>query len=222
MKIENIKKISDNSAIIKQVYSDRVLIRTNNIIYSNKYNSFILLLSNTSCLCINNIEKIKCREPKLNTDFECYLVEIYPRDFEEIKTYDNNFEKFYIDEKDEIKSYNDLVKLAQEQENLHLITKFITQNLYKIENFFKNINNTMKISYDCEDLIEELEADINEFGNIDMYAFFKEIEGYTFLVDYDFIEDKMPLTTKELENCIAQIMKAKDILKILIEQNSII
>lgn len=80
----------------------------------------------------------------------------------------------------------------------------------------------MKISYECSDLIEELKQDIKEFGDIDMYAFFRNINGNTFLVDYDFIEDEMPLTSEELKDEIAQIMKASEILKILEEQNKII
>ena len=52
--------------------------------------------------------------------------------------------------------------------------------------------------------------------------FFKEINGNTFLVNYDFIEDEMPLTSEELKDEIAQIMKASEILKILEEQNKII
>lgn len=80
----------------------------------------------------------------------------------------------------------------------------------------------MKISYECSELIEELKQDISEFGDIDMYAFFKEINGNTFLVNYDFIEDEMPLTSEELKDEIAQIMKASEILKILEEQNKII
>ncbi len=32
----------------------------------------------------------------------------------------------------------------------------------------------MKISYECSDLIEELQNDIVEFGDIDMYAFLKK------------------------------------------------
>lgn len=79
----------------------------------------------------------------------------------------------------------------------------------------------MKISYDCEDLIKELEEDIEEFGNIDMYAFFDKIDGHTFITNYDFIEDEIQLTSKEIDDSIVQIMKAKDILKILKKQNDI-
>lgn len=35
----------------------------------------------------------------------------------------------------------------------------------------------MKISYECSELIEELEEDIKEVGNIDMYAFFEKVKG---------------------------------------------
>ena len=81
----------------------------------------------------------------------------------------------------------------------------------------------MKISYECSDLIEELETDILEFGDIDMYAFFKKINETMFLVNYDFIEDEAPLKSEELKDRqIVQIMKAKKILEILKKQNSII
>ena len=41
----------------------------------------------------------------------------------------------------------------------------------------------MKMSYECSGLIKELNSDIKEFGNIDMYAFFEKIHGYTFLTN---------------------------------------
>ena len=80
----------------------------------------------------------------------------------------------------------------------------------------------MKISYECSDLIEELKNDINEYGDIDMYAFFDNIDGYTFLTNYDFISDENPLNSDELNNSIVQIMKASEILKKLKEQNEIL
>ncbi len=81
----------------------------------------------------------------------------------------------------------------------------------------------MKNSYECSDLIEELKQDILEFGNIDMYAFFDKIEGFTFLTSYDFISEETPLLPDQFErDTIVQIMKAEKILKILIEQNKII
>lgn len=80
----------------------------------------------------------------------------------------------------------------------------------------------MKISYECSNLIEELKNDIAEFGDIDMYAFFDSINGYTILTNYDFIDEEAPLKGKEIDKSIVQIMKAKEILKILEEQNKII
>lgn len=81
----------------------------------------------------------------------------------------------------------------------------------------------MKISYECSELINELKEDIKEFGDIDMYAFFEKREGYTFITNYDFIEEEKPLDVKELkEDTIIQIMKASEILKILEEQNEIV
>ena len=79
-----------------------------------------------------------------------------------------------------------------------------------------------KFSYDCEELIEELEKDINEFGDIEMYAFFENIQGKQIITNYDFIEEEKPLTSKEVGNAIVKIMKASEILKILKEQNKII
>lgn len=81
----------------------------------------------------------------------------------------------------------------------------------------------MKISYECSDLIEELQEDILEFRDIDMYAFFDKIQGYTFLTNYDFIIDEKPLQADELkDDTVVKIMKASEILKILEEQNRII
>ena len=80
----------------------------------------------------------------------------------------------------------------------------------------------MNISYDSEDLIEELKRDIDEFGNIEMYAFFEKINGITFLTNYDFIVEEDKLKAKEIENWVVMVLKAKKILKILEEQNKII
>ena len=81
----------------------------------------------------------------------------------------------------------------------------------------------MKFSYDCENLIEELENDIREFGDIEMYAFFEKIEGFTILTNYDFIVEETPLESEELEeDVIIQILKASKILEILEKQNKIL
>jgi len=77
----------------------------------------------------------------------------------------------------------------------------------------------MKISYECSELIEELKSDIKEFGDVEMYAFFKKINGYVFLIDYDFADSNTP---KNVEDTTVQILKASKILEILNEQNKII
>ncbi len=81
----------------------------------------------------------------------------------------------------------------------------------------------MKISYECSDLIEELKKDIEEFGDIEMYAFWDKVEDFTFITNYDFIIEEEPLSIEEFESkdTIVQIMKASKILEILEEQNKI-
>lgn len=80
----------------------------------------------------------------------------------------------------------------------------------------------MKYSFDATELVEELERDIDEFGNIDMYAFFEKMDNQTFLTNYDFIVEEAPLNKKDFSNnCTIRIMKAKDILKIIIKQAEI-
>lgn len=81
----------------------------------------------------------------------------------------------------------------------------------------------MELSCECEELIEELEEDIKEFGeNEEMYAFFEEINGLFILTNYDFIVEERPLTSIEIGNAMVCVMKAKEILKILKKQNSVI
>lgn len=81
----------------------------------------------------------------------------------------------------------------------------------------------MKISYECEEIIEELKEDIEEFGNIDMYAFFDTIDGVKVLTDYTLIVEDMPLQANEFDDTTeVQVMKAKDILTILEEENRVL
>lgn len=70
----------------------------------------------------------------------------------------------------------------------------------KIEDFFKA--DTMKISYDSEDLINELKGDILEFGeNKECILVYKVYDdGRIFFTNYDFIVDETPFDpNKELE-----------------------
>lgn len=123
MKIENIKKISNQYSIIKQVYEDRVIIRTNNVIESVKYSSFMFLLSNNSCIWTWRVVNCMCGINQFEDTISCNLVEIRPEDFERIKTYEKSFNNFNIAKEDEIKSYEDLLKLAKEQEAQNLVCK---------------------------------------------------------------------------------------------------
>ena len=57
-----------------------------------------------------------------------------------------------------------------------------------------------KISYDCSELIEELEEDIEEFGGDTAVAVWqKEVQGVTLYTNYDFIEEEVPLSSFELK-----------------------
>lgn len=79
-------------------------------------------------------------------------------------------------------------------------------------------------SYDSEDLIEELEEDIVEFGEEEiMYAMFENVDGYLALTNYDFITEEEPLSDVEKsEYYLIVELKAKDILNLLKLQNKII
>lgn len=80
----------------------------------------------------------------------------------------------------------------------------------------------MKLSYESEELIREIQQDIAEFGiNDKAYAIFKEIQGTVFLVNYLLDEDTIP-SSEELEGGCAQLMTLGEILDLLKKQNEII
>lgn len=57
----------------------------------------------------------------------------------------------------------------------------------------------MKISYECSELIEELEEDIMEFGeNKEVIAWCKNTNGTTIYINYDFDTD-MKISDSEVE-----------------------
>ncbi len=118
------QKISNNYSIYQQVYEDKVQIRTGNIIYSFKYNAYMFILSNNSCIWLPcwKVAKIKFGQNQCDAEIG-YLVELNAQDFEKIKTYPNNFEGFYFNESDILKTYIDAKNLAQEQEKLNLMVK---------------------------------------------------------------------------------------------------
>ena len=60
-------------------------------------------------------------------------------------------------------------------------------------------DNGEKISYECSELISELEQDIVEFGgNTIVNVRCKEYEGVILYTNYDFIDDEIPLKESEL------------------------
>lgn len=94
------------------------------------------------------------------------------------------------------------------------------ETLKTLKEYFENED----FSYDSDELIEELKADIAEFGEDHMmYAMFENIDGYLVLTNYDFITEESPLTQEE-ENEYSLILelKAINILKLLELQNKII
>lgn len=82
----------------------------------------------------------------------------------------------------------------------------------KIQNFLNKGN----ISYDSEDLIEEIKADIEEFGENELcYLEYEFLDNHLFFIDYDYC-DKI----KAKENCI--IVDLKSALEILRKQDRIV
>ena len=78
------------------------------------------------------------------------------------------------------------------------------------------------VSYECEGLIAELEADIEEFGDIDCAVFMKDIDGARIVTTYDFLEEEYVIGIDELEDDeYLETWKAKDLLMYLLEQNSL-
>lgn len=70
----------------------------------------------------------------------------------------------------------------------------------KIENYFCN-GETIQLSFDCSELIEELKEDIEEFGEDNpCILIYKIINDHVFFTNYDFICEEKPFNPKkELE-----------------------
>ena len=80
------------------------------------------------------------------------------------------------------------------------------------------------ISYECEELIKELKADIAEFGGDTIVAVWcKDNSGVTLYTNYDFIEEEEPITENELEKDEYLQKMTMSALQILLEkQNEIL
>lgn len=82
----------------------------------------------------------------------------------------------------------------------------------KIQNFLNKDN----ISYDSEDLIEEIKEDIEEFGENDLcYLEYEFLDNHLFFIDYDYCDE-----IKAKGNCI--IVDLKSALEILRKQDRIV
>ncbi len=93
----------------------------------------------------------------------------------------------------------------------------------KILNFFER-GESPKISYDSEELIEELKEDIREFGeDYPCWIFYKEVDGRLVFTNYDFDVEEDPIKLDELlpdEHLLKTTLG--DALKLFEKQNSIL
>lgn len=82
----------------------------------------------------------------------------------------------------------------------------------------------MAISYDCEELIAELKADIAECGAEEkVNVWCRGYEGVTLYTNYDFIVEEEPVKKKEVRaDETITVMKMGELLKLLEQQNSIL
>lgn len=91
----------------------------------------------------------------------------------------------------------------------------------------------MNFSYECSELIKELDWDITTGGDFTCWAFSKKISGVTVYFDYDFViskkdSDSMIFEDQKIPEIPLQVgekkekMKASKLLKILKSQNSLI
>lgn len=82
----------------------------------------------------------------------------------------------------------------------------------------------IKISFECSELIEELKADILEFGGDKIVAVWcKDNSGVTIYTNYDFIEEEQPITENELQDDeYIQKMTMSALLVLLEKQNEIL
>lgn len=85
-------------------------------------------------------------------------------------------------------------------------------------------NDGLKISYASDELIDELERDIKEFGTEHLVmVWVKNINGAKIITNYDFITDEMPFCEKELlEDERLEKLTMGNLLMYLKKQNEIL
>ena len=108
----------------------------------------MFLLSNNSCIWTKNVCRCFVGKTADTCTENAYLVEIKRKDFNRVKTYDNNFRNFDI--KNEIKCYEDLIDFAEYQQSYNVVLK---------------INNFEQIKFPT---VEEI---INPIPNLEMHYF---------------------------------------------------
>jgi transcriptional regulator with XRE-family HTH domain len=93
----------------------------------------------------------------------------------------------------------------------------------KILNFFER-GESPKISYDSEELIEEIKEDIEEFGeDYECYVFYKEKDGKLIFTNYDFdVEEDQVQPEELLPNEYLLKTNLGDALKLFEKQNEIL
>lgn len=89
----------------------------------------------------------------------------------------------------------------------------------KINNFFEDVN----ISYDCEEIIEEIKEEIEEFGEDQVCYLYYELKGDTIVfTDYGLPEDLLRKEFKLKDNEFRLEGTLKQALEIFCFQNKII
>ena len=85
-------------------------------------------------------------------------------------------------------------------------------------------NQGQKISFYCEELIEELKQDIAEFGGHEIvYVWCKDTNGVTIYTNYDFILSDEPIDNSEIEpDEYIKTMSMTTVLMLLEEQNEVL
>lgn len=77
-------------------------------------------------------------------------------------------------------------------------------------------------SYECEDLIKELEEDLKEFGADTMFAVwlrrFPQCENLEFAVNYDFVEEEYPIKREEFNEGERLVFMQGDVLLALLKK----
>lgn len=88
----------------------------------------------------------------------------------------------------------------------------------------QKINEVVKFSFDCEDIINEIKEDIEEFGEEEIcYLFYKIEDDMLLFTNYDFIVEEKPILKEELEPGEHIIeTKLKYILEVFENQNDIL